>query len=85
MKEKTTEMVDYPLRGNTDFNTDFNTMKQSTKFNLLAILFAFIGIITLGGLGNIAAQQHFYWFPLVVNLGVYGFIVYHLFKRGKEE
>lgn len=61
-------------------------MTNSTKFNLLAILFAFIGIITLGGLGNAAVKvANFYWFPFIVNLGVYGFIVYHLFKRGKEE
>ena len=60
-------------------------MTNSTKFNLLAILFAFIGIITLGGLGNIAVQQHFYWLPFVVNVGVYGWIIYKLFKKGQEE
>lgn len=59
-------------------------MTQSTKFNLLAVLFAFIGIITLGGLGNIAAQQHFYWLAFVANLGVYAFLVYKIFKKGQE-
>lgn len=60
-------------------------MTRHTKYNLLAVLTFFCAIITLGGLGNIAVQETFYWFPFVVNLGVYGFIVYHLFKRGKEE
>lgn len=60
-------------------------MTQSTKFNLLAVLFAFIGIITLGGLGNIAAQETFYWLPFVVNIGVYGAIIWKLFKRAQED
>jgi hypothetical protein len=61
-------------------------MKQSTKYNLLAILFFFLAAITLGGLGNAAVKAaHFDWFPFVVNLGVYGWGVYKLFKKGNEE
>lgn len=60
-------------------------MKESTKYNLLAVLFFFFACITLGGLGNAAVKAHFYWFPFVVNIGVYGFIIYKLFKKGQEE
>lgn len=60
-------------------------MNKSTKFKLLAILALFMGFVTLGAIGNAAVATPFYWFPFVVNLGVYGFIVYHLFKRGKED
>jgi len=60
-------------------------MTRHTKYNLLAVLAFFCAIITLGGLGNIAVQETFYWLPFVVNVGVYGCIIYKLFKRGKEE
>lgn len=60
-------------------------MSNNTKYNLLAILFFFFAAITLGGLGNAAVTVgHFYWFPFIVNLGVYGWIIYKLFKKGKE-
>lgn len=60
-------------------------MTNSTKFNLLAILITFVAFITLGGLGNIAAQQHFYWLAFVANIVVYGYVIYNLFKKGQEE
>lgn len=60
-------------------------MDRHTKYNLLAVLAFFCAIITLGGLGNIAAQQHFYWLAFVANLGVYAFLVYKIFKKGQEE
>lgn len=60
-------------------------MTQSTKFNLLAVLAFFCAIITLGGLGNIAVQETFYWLPFVVNIGVYGAIIWKLFKRAQED
>lgn len=60
-------------------------MSKSTKYNLFAVLLAFVGMITLGGLGNAAIKEPFYWFPFVLNLGVYGDGVYRLFKKGQEE
>ena len=59
-------------------------MKQSTK-NLYYIVAIFIiAFITLGGLGNIAVQEHFYWIPFFVNIGFYGFIIYKLWKQSKQ-
>lgn len=60
-------------------------MSKLTKYNLLAVLLAFVGMITLGGLGNAAIKEPFYWFPFVLNLGVYGDGVHRLFKKGQEE
>lgn len=60
-------------------------MSKSTKYNLLAVLLAFVGMITLGAIGNAAVKEPFYWFPFVLNLGVYGDGVYRLFKKGQEE
>lgn len=59
-------------------------MDKKTKYNFFIILVAFLAIITLGGLGNIAAQEHFYWLPFIVNVGVYGYIIYKLFKKARE-
>lgn len=60
-------------------------MTRHTKYNLLTVLMFFFAIITLGGLGNIAVQETFYWFPFVVNIGVYGTIIWKLFKRAQED
>lgn len=61
-------------------------MNKHTKYNLLAVFLAFVGMITLGGLGNAAVKSaSFYWLPFVLNLGVYGWGVYRLFKKGNEE
>lgn len=60
-------------------------MDKKTQFSLLAIVALFVGFITLGAIGNAAVVTPFYWFPFVVNLGVYGFIVYKLFKKGRED
>jgi len=60
-------------------------MTRHTKYNLLAVLAFFCAIITLGGLGNIAVQETFYWLPFVVNIGVYGAIIWKLFKRAQED
>lgn len=60
-------------------------MDNHQKYNLLAILFLFLAFITLGGLGTAAVKSHFYWFPFIVNLGVYGYIIYKLFKLGQEK
>lgn len=60
-------------------------MDNSTKFKLLAILMFFVMAITLGGLGTIAVKDHFYWVAFVANIGVYGTIIWKLFKRGQEE
>ena len=60
-------------------------MKKSTLYYFALVLVVFVAFITLGGLGNIAAQQHFYWLAFVANIGVYAFIFYELFKKAKEE
>lgn len=60
-------------------------MDKKTKYNFFIILVAFLACITLGGLGNIAVQEHFYWLPFIVNVGVYGYIIYKLFKKGQED
>ena len=49
------------------------------------IVIALVAFITLGGLGNIAAQQHFYWLAFVANVVVYGCVIYNLIKKGQEE
>lgn len=59
-------------------------MDRHTKYNLLAVLMFFFAIITLGGLGNIAIRESFYWLPFAVNIGVYGAIIWKLFKRAQE-
>lgn len=60
-------------------------MDKSTKHNLSAIFLAFIGMLTLGAIGNAAVKEPFYWLPFVLNLGVYGYGSYKLFKKGQEE
>lgn len=60
-------------------------MDRHTKYNLLVVLTFFCAIITLGGLGNIAVQETFYWLPFVVNIGVYGAIIWKLFKTAQED
>ena len=61
-------------------------MTQSTKINLLLVLMSFIAAITLGGLIYAAIEtDKFYWLPFVVNIGVYGTIIWKLFKRAQEE
>ena len=58
-------------------------MNKHTKYNLLAVFLAFVGMITLGGLGNAAVKSaSFYWLPFVLNLGVYGWGVYTEFTAG---
>ena len=56
-------------------------MSKSTLYKLLSVLAAFAGMLTLGGLGNVAIKEPFYWIPFVVNLPVYVFIVKHLFDK----
>lgn len=52
---------------------------------ILAIVIAFVGIITLGGLGNAAASvDSFYWIPFVLNIPVYGLAVYLAVKAKNE-
>ena len=59
---------------------------MNSKYMFLTILFFLFACITLGGLGNAAVTvDHFYWIPFIVNLGVYGWIIYKLFKKGQEE
>ena len=56
------------------------------KFRIIAIsVLAFVAFITLGGLGNIAAQQHFYWVAFIANIVVYGCVIYNLIKHKEEE
>jgi len=59
-------------------------MDKTTKYNFFIILVAFLACITLGGLGNIAAQEHFYWTAFVANIAVYGYFIYKLIKEGKR-
>ena len=60
-------------------------MDNHSKYMLLAILFAFFGFITLGGLIYSAVYQSaFYWIPVVVNTGVYAWIVRALYKKSNE-
>ena len=59
---------------------------MNNRYMFLTILFVLFVFITLGGLGNAAFTiDAFYWIPFVVNLGVYGWIIYKLIKRGQEE
>lgn len=59
-------------------------MKQSTWHIYYIIGIIILSFMTLGGLGNAAVLEHFYWFPFFLNLGFYGFTVYKLYKRMKE-
>ena len=58
---------------------------NSSKYYFLAVLVFLCAALTLGGLGNIAVQEHFYWLPFVLNLGVYGYLLHNLFKKAQEE
>ena len=61
-------------------------MSKSTKYGLLGVLAFFVGAITCGGLGYAAYQyDKLYWLPFFLNLGVYGYGSYKLFKKGQEE
>lgn len=61
-------------------------MSKSTKYGLLGVLSFFALAITCGGLGFAAWKYDaFYWLPFVLNLGVYGYGSYKLFKKGQEE
>ncbi len=60
-------------------------MDKKIKYGFLAVLVFLCAALTLGGLGNIAAQEHFYWLPFIVNVGVYGSIIWKLYKKGQED
>lgn len=58
---------------------------MNNKYMFLTILFFIFAFVTLGGLGNVAVKVgSFYWLPFIVNLGVYGWIIWKLFKKGQE-
>lgn len=61
-------------------------MRNSTINIILMIAMVFVAFVTLGGLGNAAVKEPFYWFPFVANVLVYGWIIYRLYKaRNGEE
>lgn len=60
-------------------------MKQSVIYKLTLVLVVFLLFITLGGLGNIAAQQHFYWLAFVGNLVIYPLVLWNLWKAIQKE
>ena len=49
------------------------------------IVIALVAFITLGGLGNIAVQDHFYWVAFAANVVVYGCVIYNLLKHKEDE
>lgn len=59
-------------------------MKKSQFYLLMIILVVICAFPTFGGLGIVAAQGHFYWIPFVLNIGVYGYLIYFLNKMRKE-
>ena len=56
-------------------------MKQAiiNKIGLIVVLF--IAFITLGGLGNIAVQEPFYWVAFAFNVFVYGAVIWNLWRN----
>ena len=59
-------------------------MKQSDLYIYYIGIVTFLAFITLGGLGNIALKESFYWIPFLLNLGFYSIVGYKLFKKKKE-
>lgn len=60
-------------------------MRQSLIYKITVVLVVFLAIITLGGLGNIAAQEHFYWVAFAGNLAIYPIVIWNLVRGIKEE
>lgn len=60
-------------------------MKQSTWHIYYIILLMLLAFITLGAIGNAAiVVDKFYWFPFVINLGLYVVIAFKLYKNMKK-
>ena len=59
-------------------------MKKSQFYLLMIILVVICAFPTFGGLGNIAAQEHFYWVLFILNIGVYGYLIHLLNKKRKD-
>lgn len=60
-------------------------MNKSIIFKILSILVLFVAIMTLGGLGNAAVVEPFYWVPFVIDIPLFGFVCYKLFKYSDGE
>ena len=48
---------------------------------LLIVLTFVVAMLTLGGLGTIALQQPVYWVPFVIDIPLFVWIGYKLFKE----
>lgn len=59
-------------------------MEKQDKKKFLAVAVGLAAAMTLGGLGNIAIQEGIYWIPFIVNIPVYGLMLYNLIKKDKE-
>lgn len=59
-------------------------MKKSQLYLLLIVLSVFILMMTLGGLGNMAMTEKFYWIPFVMNIPVYGGLIYFMLGKKRE-
>lgn len=60
-------------------------MSKSTLYKIISVLASFVGILTLGGLGNAAVSEPVYWAAFVINIPVYVFIVRELYRKGEKE
>lgn len=60
-------------------------MQKSEKTMLLFVVMFLIAAMTVGGLGNAAVvYQKIYWIPCVINIFVYCYILYKIFKAGDK-
>jgi len=60
-------------------------MKQATIYKISVIVLFFVAMMTLGGLGNAAVKEHFYWIAFAANIVVYGIVIWNLFRGIREE
>ena len=60
-------------------------MQKSEKKMLLFVVMFLVAAMTVGGLGNAAVvYQKIYWIPCVINIFVYIYILYKIFKTGDK-
>ena len=52
---------------------------------LLVVVVAFVAIMTLGGLGDAAMAEHFYWVPFILDIPFFAYIIVRLWKEREKE
>lgn len=56
-----------------------------TKNIFYLIVTVILAVLTLGGLGNAAMAEHFYWVPFVLDIPFFAYIIFKLWKEWEKE